>query len=270
LFLNGDPNLRHSIEGMGQFYRIEFIALIFGLVLFFTNFKSHKIKWLITFWIIFGILPSAITRNGGNHATRLILILPPLVILMAFGLVECFSKLKNLRLLFVFGYLIAFGIGFIYYQHNYWVHNPWSSERWWHSGYKEAIQSIKDIDDNYDRVVISMAGEPAWIFFAGWYEYPPDKWHAEFPVGNDIEVEGFGKISHTGKYYFGPVSEAKGIYGLGDIIDNKTLYLAVAKEIGANLIREPERTPGNLELVKAISYPSGEPAYYLFSGLKND
>ena len=62
------------------------------------------------------------------------------------------------------------------------------------------------------------------------------------------------------------ISADIGIYGLGNVVDDKTLYLAVAKEIGANLIREPERTPTDLRLLKAIAYPSGEPAFYLFSG----
>ena len=155
-------------------------------------------------------------------------------------------------------------MGFYSYQHKYWVHYPWESERWWHAGFKEAIQTIKQIDKDYDRVIISTANEPPWIFFAGWYEYPPDKWQSRFPIGNDVELAGFGKVSHIDKFYFG--SSQDGLYGLGKVIDNKTLYLAVAKEIGANLIMEPTRTPPELKLIKAIAYPSGEPAFYLFSG----
>lgn len=79
-------------------------------------------------------------------------------------------------------------------------------------------------------------------------------------------VEGFGEISYIDKYYFGSPDSDIGIYGLGNVIDDRTLYLAVAKEIGANLIQEPERTPSDIKLVAAIAYPSGEPAFYLFSG----
>ena len=49
------------------------------------------------------------------------------------------------------------------------------------------------------------------------------------------------------------------------MLDEKTLFLASAKEVGPNLIMEPERTPGNLKLIKSISYPSGEPAFYIFT-----
>jgi len=265
LFNKGDLNLRHSIEGIGQFYRIEAVALILGLVLFFSRFRDKKVKLLIAFWILAGVIPAAITRDGGRHATRLILILPPLIFLMSYGLVEGVGLLKpqlrKLSLLVYFGiWILSFG----FYMHNLLVHNPWFSERWWHAGWREAIQSVKSLEKNYENVVISMAGEPAWIFFAGHYEFPPDKWQADFPVGNDVVLAGFGKVSHIDKFYFG--SPEGGLYEWGQVLDEKTLYLANAREVGPNLILEPERTPGDLKLLKSIPFPSGEPAFYLFSG----
>ena len=162
--------------------------------------------------------------------------------------------------LYSFGLAICFGI----YLHDYYSHYPWISERWWHAGWKEGIGAIKEVEGNYDKVAISMAGEPAWIFFAGQYMYPPDKWQKDFPVGNDVEVPGLGKVSHIDKYYFG--SPSGGLYDWGQVLDSKTLYLANASEVKINLILEPERTPGNLTLIKSITYPSGEPAMYLFAG----
>ncbi len=267
LFSRGDPNLRHSIKDMGEFYKIDAIIFIFGIILFFTGKTDKKIKQLVAFWILAGLIPAAVTRDGGNHATRLILILPPLILLLGYALVVVFRNLTGIyKYVFLLAYTGLLLVNFIYYVHNYYVHYPWDSERWWHSGFKEAVYTIKDLDKDYDRVILSMRGEPAWIFFAGWYQYPPDKWQSEFPIGNDAYLKGFGNISHTGKYYFGNFNvEGQGIYDLGRYIDQKTLYLAVANEIGANLIMEPERTPHDLKLIKAIAYPSGEPAFYLFT-----
>ncbi len=268
LFNVGDPNLRHSVQDMGEFFKIDSILLLLGIILFFTNKSGNfKIKSLIIFWIILGVLPAAITRDGGNHATRLILILPPLIFLVSYGLIET-TKLLSYKLKYVFIslYLLVLAVSLSFYLHNYYVHWPWRSERWWHAGFQEAIQSVKDIDKDYDKVIISMAGEPAWIFFSAWYQYPPEKWQKNFPIGNDVELKGFGKVSHIDKFYFGNFSVAGGsLYDLGKYIDKKTLYLAVAKEMPPNLIMDPERTPSDLKLIKAISYPSGEPAYYLFT-----
>lgn len=266
LFIKGDLNLRHSIEGVAQFYWIEAVALLLGLILFFTKYKDKRIKLLIAFWILFGVVPSAITRNGGMHATRLILILPPLVFLISCGILEGLKLFKGkTSILFATGYLLLFLMEFGFYQHYFWVHNPWDSERWWHAGFKESINAIKEIDSDFDRVIISMAGEPAWIFFAGWYEYPPDKWHQGFPMERK-EIDGFGEVSFIDKYYFGtPKGEEGGVYALNRYLKEGNLYLAVAKEVGGNLIMDPGKTPAGLELLKAIPYPSGEPAYYLFS-----
>lgn len=264
LFIKGDFNLRHSI-GLGEFYKMESIALILGLIFLLTRFKDKKIKLFLFFWILAGAVPSAITREGGKHATRLILILPPLIFLISYGINETLNTLKGrTRLLFVGSYLILFLLSFYSYQHQYWVHYPWESERWWHAGFKEAIQTIKQIDKDYDKVIISTANEPPWIFFAGWYEYPPESWHQGFPF-KKTKIDGFGEISYIDKYYFGSLDSNIGIYGLGNVIENKTLYLAVAKEIGANLIQEPGRTPSGIRLVRAVAYPSGEPAFYLFA-----
>lgn len=266
LFNEGDPNLRHSIKGIGQFYKIEFFALLSGIVLFFASNIRKRTKWLIAFWLLAGVIPASITRDGGNHATRLVLTLPPLVFLMAYGLVAFYGLLpKRYSKLLLTAYCLLIFVSFVFYQHTYWVHNPYDSERWWHYGWKEAMQTIKEVDPHYDRVFISMAGEPAWIFFASGYQYDPVKWHQGYPMAKTT-VHGFGEISYLDKFYFGSFHpDGGGIYDLPKYIDNKTLYLANAKEIGANLIQEPERVPNGLFLVKAIAYPSGEPAFYLFT-----
>ncbi|MBI4157930.1 glycosyltransferase family 39 protein [Candidatus Woesebacteria bacterium] len=265
LFTNGDLNLRHSI-GMGEFYKIEALALLLGMIFFFTSKTlSVKHKALVVFWILVGVIPAAITREGGKHATRLILILPPMILLISYGMMSLLDILKGKFKLFPFAfYLSILALCFGIYLHNYYSHYPWTSERWWHAGWREGISSIKEIGGNYDKIGISMAGEPAWIFFAGHYMYPPDKWQKDFPIGNDIEVAGFGKVSHIDKFYFG--SPSGGLYEWGQVMDSKTLYLANASEVKINLILEPERTPGDLTLLKSIAYPSGEPAMYLFAG----
>lgn len=266
LFYKGDPNPRHSIEGMGEFYPIEVVAFAIGLIFFFSSTLDVKTKLLVGFWLIAGAFPASLTRDGGNHATRLILILPPFIVLVAYGLSRLFKASSLLRFPLILGYLLFWALGFIFYQHTFWMHNPRYSERWWHYGWREGITSVKEIDANYDRVFISMKGEPAWIFFAAHYAYPPRDWQENFPVGNDEFVEGFGNMSHIGKFYFGSLQDVNGgIFGLKDYINAKDLYLANASEVGENLIYNPEKKPIGLKLIKAIPFPSGEPAFYLFT-----
>ena len=259
LFVTGDINLRHSIEDVGLFYKVEFLALLLGTIYFFGSKVDRKIKIFVVFWLVAGVVPAAITRDGGHHATRLILILPPLIFLISYGVL----KLLRYPILLVI-YCLLLSVFFLHYQHQYWVHNLTYSERWWHYGWKQAVQSIKQVEDNYDKIVISTSDEPPWIFFAASYEYPPAKWQEEFPKQLTSEIKGFGAISHVGKFYFG--SPSGDVYEWGKTLDNHTLYLASAKEVGPNLIREPERAPNDLVLLDSIAFPSGEPAFYIFSG----
>lgn len=265
LFYKGDTNPRHSIEGMGEFYKIEIITMLLGIAFMYGAKFDKKIKYLIVFWILAGVFPAALTRDGGTHATRLILILPPLMFLVTLGFYQTIKLLKGRsRAIFIVGYFVGLAILFLSYQNLYWVHNPWQSERWWHYGWQQAIQSIKDNESHFDKVVISTSDEPPWVFFAAWYEYPPRQWQQNFPLDNKVNLDGFGEVSHVGKFYFGS-PELQGVYDWGKVMDKDTLYLASAKEVGPNLVMEPGRTPPDLNLIKAISYPSGEPAFYLFS-----
>lgn len=124
LFIRGDLNLRHSI-GMGQFYKVEFTSLILGLILFFSSRLEKRMKLLIAFWLLAGVIPASLTRDGGNHATRLILILPPLIFLIAYGLVDAFVRLRGTyRFIFFISYFLLLINNFIFYVHNYYIHYP--------------------------------------------------------------------------------------------------------------------------------------------------
>ena len=261
LFNTGDPNRRQNIEGMGELYKIDLVPLILGLTLFLAFFRNNKVKALVVFWLVAGTVPSSLTRDGATHATRLILILPPLLMLVAYGLVDTFQRLpKFSSKIYLFGYAFLLLICFYFYQHNYWLHNPWYSERWWHAGFKETVRYLKENESDYDKIIFSTAGEPPYIFFAGWYEYSPSKWQKGF---RDVNIAGFSTLGNNGKYYFGQM-EKIGIYDLWHYMPDSGLYVAVAKEVNINLIMEPDRVPPGLKLLKAIPYPSGEPAFYIF------
>jgi len=199
----------------------------------------------------------------------LILILPPIIVLISFGWFSIFDKLsKRYQPFFLIMVGLLYLVSYVFYSHRYFVDYRLVSEKWWHNGWGAAIHEIKSIDKDYDRVIISMSGEPAWIFFAGHYEYPPNLWQKDFPIGNDTNVDGFGKISHTGKFYFGSPTSDVQIYGLGQYLNSRTLYLANASEVGNDLIMHPEGVPPGLRLIKTVPFLSGKPAFYLFSGIK--
>ena len=265
LFIKGDLNLRHSISEVAQFYRIEVIFLLAGIAFFLISKIDTKVKTFLIVWLLVAPLPAILTRDGGMHASRLFFILPVMILIISFGIFGIIDRAsKSYRTVTKIIILTAYIAAFIFYQHSYWVHYPWESERWWHSGWREAIQTVKAEEKNYDRVIISTAGEPPWIFFAGWYEYSPGIWHDNFPFPK-TNLQGYGEVSHIGKFYFASPTLKSGIYSLSEFLDEKTLYVANAKEFNVNIIKDPETLPKNLRLIRSVAYPSGEPAFYLLT-----
>lgn len=271
LFTEGDPNPRHSPNGIGEFYKFEALFLVLGFAFLLFSKLDRKVKYFIFFWILAAPIPAAMTRDGGNHATRLFLMLPPLVFLVSYGVWGTYNSLSvHMRSRFAISYLLVLLASFVFFQHLYWTHYPWDSERWWHAGFETAMKTAVSESGKYDRVIISNAGEPAMIFFLGWSEFSPQRFHELYiPRGTgglDLpreNIPNFGLISKLDKYYFG--SPNVDLYTLGQVLPNKSLYVATAKEVSVNLIQEPERLPKDLKMIKATSYPSGEPAMYLLS-----
>lgn len=259
LFFNGDLNLRHSPRGIGQFYWFEIIPLLIGLVLFFGKFNDRKIKYLIIFWIVFGIFPSAVTRDGGSHAPRLIIILSPLIFLISFGIVKGAELFKNnLKKIIITAYSGLWFLSVAFYFHTYLVHYPWDSERWWNAGYKEMIDGAKEIENDFDKIIITTADEPPLIFFAAYYPYDPVKWQEAIKNTSLLGEVGVKKI---GKYVF----DQYRVNSLSENIDESTVYISSAREVEYNLLMEPVRIPSDLNLIKSIALPSGEPAFYFFT-----
>ncbi|OGY09753.1 MAG: hypothetical protein A2782_02860 [Candidatus Blackburnbacteria bacterium RIFCSPHIGHO2_01_FULL_43_15b] len=271
LFTQGDPNPRHSPNGIGELYKFEAVFLVLGLAYFLFSKVDKKIKIFVFFWILAAPIPAALTRDGGNHATRLFLLLPPLIFLVGYGVWSTYNSFLIRKCsLFVYSYSFVLILSVVFFQHLYWIHYPWDSERWWHAAFETAVKTAVFESPNYDKVIVSNAGEPAMIFFLGWSQFSPQRFHELYQPrgtgGLDLPREtlpNFGAISKLDKYYFG--SPNVDLYTLGQVLPDKALYVATAKEVNVNLIQEPERLPKDLIMVKAVAYPSGEPAFFLLT-----
>lgn len=263
LFIKGDfINLRQS-SGF-ELYKIDFIFIFLGLIFLITSDINKKIKIFLILWLLIAPIPSSFTEGGGNHATRLILMMPVLIILVTFGIYFSYIKInKRFKVLFAIIIFIIYLVSLLFYQHDYWIHYPFRSERWWQAGYEEAIKSALKESEKYNKVIISSADEPSLKFFLGWSMYSPSDFQKEY---NAYISRGLNSNSALmlGKFEFPPIGQGHSLYELGSKLPDKTLYLATVKEVGLDLIKEPERLPSDLNLIKNIKYPSGKPAFYLF------
>ncbi len=265
LFINGDTTPRHNSSGGGQLYKYQAVLLIAGLVVLFLKFKDKRLRWLLILLTVLAPVPSMITDGGGTHATRLIFLVIPLTIFSAIGAQGIFELLnKKLQKVYILILTLVVLVCFLTFQHHYLTHAPWDYQKWWHAGYKGAIQSVVEEGRNYDKVIISSADEPSMIFFLFFAKYLPDRFREEY-YQDKIELENFGQVVKLGKYYFPGIGVSKGLYDLGNILPDNSLYLATSKEIVLDLIKEPNRVPDSLRLIKSIPYPSGAGVFYLFT-----
>ncbi len=269
LFIRGDPQPTHNVIGHGEFYKIEAVFILLGLIFLILRVENIRLKLVIIFWILAAPLPSILTNDGSSHASRLLFLLLPLIILIALGIYNSYYFIsQKYRKIFVVTLSLVYFLSFIFYQHNYWVHFPWDSQRWWHSGFKDAIESVVAESSKYDKVIISAAEEPPMIFFLVWSYFSPSELQKNYPLKKE-KLEHFGMVSRLGKYYFPPIGMDKHLYELGSILPPNSLYLTPFKEIELDLIKEPARVPSDLILVKVIKHPSGEPAFYLLAKNEN-
>jgi len=268
LFTNGDINYRHSVQGgLGEFYWLDAVFVIIGFYYLFFKHKNAETKKFLLCWLFFSPIPSVLTRDGGNHATRLILILPPLLILIALG-INCFLQLmtkKHLGKIIIAVVFLGYLGQFFIYLHRYYIHYPLDSEEWWHCGYKEIASYIKENENEYDYIVISDQDQPPLIFLLFWLKIDP-----KIPQNNKLQwteisdAVSADNIPQT-KYYIGHVSEerikANGFIGT---LKPNILYFLPGSEIGKDFRYEP--VPNSIKLLKTIYYPSGRVAKYIMSG----
>lgn len=267
LFTFGDINYRHSIQGgFGEFYWLDAIFLLLGI--YYLCQQKDRQKTLLVFgWLLLAPIPSALTRDGGNHATRLILMLPPLLILVSYGFYNFLnlfskSKLKNLvPLILNTLYLILLML----YLHRYYVHYPLESEDWWNFGFKQSLEYVKENENNYDYIIISDVDQPPLIYSLFWLKIDPKivqnnklKWTV---INDSLSAD---HLTGT-KYYFGHVSEDRiKNYAPGESIKPNYLYVMPLRE--TNLDYRDHDVPKPLKLLKTVYFPSGKVAKYVLKG----
>jgi 4-amino-4-deoxy-L-arabinose transferase-like glycosyltransferase len=244
LFIEGDRNPKFATENVGQMYIIELPFYILGILFLFR--KKVGYWWVVPLWALVGLIPASLARET-PHALRTEAALPTFQILSAFGLtvfwqwVKERKKLlgisaKNILIILITGFFI----NILYFLHGYSVHYARETSKEWQYGYREAIEYVDSVDDNYDEIRSGrLMGRP-YIYFLFYQKTDPKFFRETAEVERDIF--GFVNIKRFGKYYFGEgeINEAPA--------NGKVL-----------VVETPERVPkANTEILKEVKYLDGE------------
>lgn len=253
LFSNGDPNERHSPKNWGMVYRSMFLLLLLGCFFLIKNKHGKLLLFLIIFSFI-SLSTSAITREGGSHASRSFMFLLPIIIISAIGMsyiVNNFKKISSLLVLFIL-------IESVFFIHNYWFHYRFESENSWSSGMKELIESTKKYPNQ--PIIISPKNENPLIFYAFYNRFDPKKFQ-QFVKTNTLYNSLNGKYNLDGNrigdtnLYIASLIDYKNTKR--DTLPNAVFYLTKLETINTDI----RSSASNSDIIKL---PSGEPLYYEF------
>lgn len=265
LFIDGDVTFRHSVHKIGELYWIQLPFLIVGLVWFLGKRDKRLLFWLG--WLLLAPLPASLTRDGAIHATRLILMLPPLTVLTAGG-VSLFldakwkrAVKKTVLALTLFVVLVELSL----YINRYWADYPRESWRWWHVGYKEAMSFMKESEKEYDIIAFNNTYEPSLIRFLFWWNYPPGKFLQEFSGDkpNEGVLPGFNGFSLGNHYYFGGMSQDLGVI---KFVKPNILYLVSQRDEVSGDWDWEKNPPAGVIVLKTVRNPVSEPIFYVVTG----
>ncbi len=268
LFLGGDPNPRHNPPGFGQLPLLFLPLLIVGAYQLLRD-KNQKLKRLVFSWLMIAPIPACLTVGGGDQATRLFLMIPPLVILIAFGFEKVFELSRNFKFLAAVAVYLFSILSLTFWAYAYLVHYPKETSRWWHYGYKEAIGWLKQNREDDQKIIINNGYEPALIRYLFWTKTDPASFRKQFVSDQPKEelLPGFTGF-RLDNIYFGEISQPDQISWLAENLAKDSLYLAFqGKEAPGdwNLFSNP---PEEISVKKITYDPWGKPLSYWLSGKK--
>lgn len=233
LFLNGDPNFRHSIgEGFGELPLLFAPFLLLGVIKLFHD-RDQKSSQLMLFWLFLSPVASSLTQGGGNHATRLFIMLPAVVTISAIGLFffqDFFSKKTNKHLAAAFIFLASLIFIFAYW-HQYANHYRYLSFKNWHYGFSQTYALLPSIDKAKGDIFINNTYEPSLLKYLFFSQYPPSRFQKEFQ-GDQTQtalLPGFDGFRLGEHLYFGAIQSG---IPLGGFLKPGDVYVATQlKEI---------------------------------------
>lgn len=273
LFIKGDPIQRHSASNVGGFYRIEALTVMLGIIFLIFNFKKNSKAVLIIFsWILIAPIPSVLTRDGFNHATRLFMLFPVLTISSALGvyylaqaLSSSFKKPTLFLLLVLWLFSLTAYLNFYFGSYNH------ENAKSFQFRFNEASQVALENKNNYEYVIIDDSNDSALMNYLFVSAYNPEK----FQLLNRTDSinfrlsENFNGYKLDNTIIMKPEIRKWDKAFLESKFEDNYLLIVTPQQMNEE---DPEKLlqklTDNQKLKDTIYYKSGSPAFYVIESLK--
>ncbi len=183
LFFKGDANIRNFPQGFGQLYLFEFPLVILGIAACIRKRGDPDTRFLI-FWLLTYSIAASLTTEGIPHGLRVVTSIPLFQILSAIG-IHCISvilkRMRGLkRWLFRIGAYIFIALAaanvMIFFHHYFLYYSVYSAHAWDY-GWREAIEYAGSVEDDYDRIVLTvLSSGPPTMYPPFYLRYDPEKY----------------------------------------------------------------------------------------------
>lgn len=267
LFLNGDTNLRHSVGKYGELMLVDLIGLIAGGYWLIKKWKDRHFQFL-ALWLLTAPIASALTLDGAGHASRLVILAPPLLILVALGWWQVVMVVKKLfgRLTMSLLYFGMFGLvllNFTFFYHRLLVHYPLESARWFGYGYQQVAE--KALMSGYTNIALTDSLDPPMLYYLFWAKVPAKQVQA---YGSEFgrEVIKGQPLDRVKPFNWSKLTETLKIKTeIGSVLEPDTIYAVTRAELPLDLREGRELPPKGVKLIDIILYPDNEVAFYLLA-----
>ncbi len=177
LFFEGDwSNPRHSAPNSGMLLITDLILLLAG-VYSLVRSKLNKEHWFIILWLLLAPLPSILSRDQ-VHAVRSMNMAIPLIIVLAFGLNQILETISRneFKTILCLGSGTIYLVGLLYFFDSYFIHLSKHDSQLWEYGYKQVVEEVSKIQQNYKTIKIQQSFAQPYIYFLFYEKYDPAKY----------------------------------------------------------------------------------------------
>jgi 4-amino-4-deoxy-L-arabinose transferase-like glycosyltransferase len=254
LFFEGDyRNPRHSVPNHGMMLLVDLILLPLGVIYLLK--KKGKFSRFVLLWLVLAPLPSILSRDD-VHAVRALNMVIPISLTAAFGLSELLKFAGGImnKLMSYSAYgliLISYLLSLFYFLDSYFIHQPMHNARFWSYGYKQMVEIITPVQNNYERVKVQQSFAQPYIFFLFYQKYDPAKYQDKARLVESEYKGDVGYVEQIDNIYFTHIN-----WGV-DKSDKGTLLVADTIAVPPDESSDEKY----FNLINEIKYPDGNTAF---------
>ena len=248
LYFEGGTHPVHNIPHVGNFYKIELLFLVLGII-YLTKERFEAAK-LILLWLFLSPLPSSITKDAPNSA-RMLCGLPAFQIIEALGVFFLFSLLKNkhIKFLVLSSLFLVLCFGLSQFADFYFIHFPQERTIKWGGEYRNLVSFISQQDAK--KVIMEKPSYSPYIYFLFYQRREPEDF-MESVVYYPETSDGFFHVKSFANFEFREIKEE-------DFQEEDQILIFLGEGVTKGFLEKRKAS-----LIKVFKLPSGSPHFYVF------